>query len=73
VMQATRASAPSLVYKFPGVNCISLNDEAVHGIPGERQCAMATSSSSMSHSKKMATWRMLPLQSRWVGQPQARV
>src|SRR6266849_5193817 len=29
-------SAPQLVYKFPGVNCISLNDEAVHGIPGER-------------------------------------
>src|SRR5689334_12566872 len=30
-------SAPQLVYKFPGVNCISLNDEAVHGIPGDRQ------------------------------------
>jgi methionyl aminopeptidase len=30
-------SAPSMVYKFPGVNCISLNDEAVHGIPGERK------------------------------------
>src|ERR1700733_12252379 len=29
-------SAPALVYKFPGVSCISLNDEAVHGIPGER-------------------------------------
>jgi methionyl aminopeptidase len=29
-------SAPQLVYKFPGVNCISLNDEAVHGIPGNR-------------------------------------
>src|ERR1700732_672138 len=29
-------SAPQLVYRFPGVNCISLNDEAVHGIPGER-------------------------------------
>ena len=29
-------SAPSLVYGFPGVNCISLNDEAVHGIPGPR-------------------------------------
>src|ERR1700686_1884633 len=29
-------SAPQLVYKFPGVNCISLHDEAVHGIPGER-------------------------------------
>jgi methionyl aminopeptidase len=29
-------SAPQLVYKFPGVNCISVNDEAVHGIPGSR-------------------------------------
>jgi methionyl aminopeptidase len=30
-------SAPSLVYGFPGANCISLNDEAVHGISGDRQ------------------------------------
>lgn len=30
-------SAPSLVYGFPGANCISLNEEAVHGIPGKRQ------------------------------------
>jgi methionyl aminopeptidase len=30
-------SAPALVYGFPGANCISLNDEAVHGIPGNRQ------------------------------------
>jgi methionyl aminopeptidase len=29
-------SAPALVYKFPGVNCISVNEEAVHGIPGKR-------------------------------------
>jgi methionyl aminopeptidase len=29
-------SAPTLVYGFPGVNCISLNEEAVHGIPGAR-------------------------------------
>jgi len=29
-------SAPALVYQFPGSSCISLNDEAVHGIPGER-------------------------------------
>lgn len=29
-------SAPNLVYGFPGVNLISLNDEAVHGIPGRR-------------------------------------
>jgi methionyl aminopeptidase len=30
-------SAPSLVYHFPGATCISLNEEAVHGIPGARQ------------------------------------
>ena len=30
-------SAPALVYKFPGANCISINDEAVHGIPGARE------------------------------------
>lgn len=29
-------SAPQLVYNFPGTNCISVNSEAVHGIPGER-------------------------------------
>jgi len=29
-------SAPALVYGFPGVSCISLNEEAVHGIPGPR-------------------------------------
>jgi len=37
VMQEHGArSAPSMVYKFPGANCISLNDEAVHGIPADR-------------------------------------
>src|SRR4029077_13893429 len=29
-------SAPATVYGFPGTNCISLNDEAVHGIPSQR-------------------------------------
>lgn len=29
-------SAPQQQYNFPGVNCISLNDEAVHGIPRRR-------------------------------------
>lgn len=29
-------SAPKLVYGFPGEACISVNDEAVHGIPGDR-------------------------------------
>jgi methionine aminopeptidase len=30
-------SAPQLAYRFPGVTCISVNDEAVHGIPGQRR------------------------------------
>ena len=30
-------SAPALVYQFPGANCISVNEEAVHGIPGKRE------------------------------------
>ena len=30
-------SAPALVYGFPGVNCISVNDEIVHGIPGKKK------------------------------------
>lgn len=29
-------SAPRLVYGFPGSVCISVNDEAVHGVPGAR-------------------------------------
>jgi len=29
-------SAPQVFYRFPGVACISVNDEAVHGIPGSR-------------------------------------
>jgi len=28
--------APRLVYGFPGAACISVNDEAAHGIPGDR-------------------------------------
>ncbi len=32
-------SAPALVYGFPGTACISVNEEAVHGIPGDRVLA----------------------------------
>jgi methionyl aminopeptidase len=30
-------SAPRRVYGFPGHNCISINDEIVHGVPGARK------------------------------------
>lgn len=29
-------SSPPMVYGFPGEVCISINDEVVHGVPGER-------------------------------------
>jgi methionyl aminopeptidase len=32
-------SAPALVYGFPGIVLISVNDEVVHGVPGSRQLA----------------------------------
>jgi methionyl aminopeptidase len=30
-------SAPKVMYQFPGATCISINEEAAHGIPGERR------------------------------------
>ena len=54
---AGRAVRAAMVYGFPGVNCISLNDEAVHGIPGQRACSRAIWSSSTSPSRKMDSWR----------------
>lgn len=30
-------SAPKLEYNFPGYTCISINDQAAHGIPGSRE------------------------------------
>jgi methionyl aminopeptidase len=30
-------SAPRMAYQFPGYTCISVNEEIVHGIPGDRR------------------------------------
>jgi methionyl aminopeptidase len=30
-------SGPTIVYNFPGVSCISVNEEVVHGVPGSRK------------------------------------
>ena len=35
--RAGARSGPNLDYGFPGTNCISVNDEAVHGIPSRRR------------------------------------
>jgi methionyl aminopeptidase len=35
--RAGARSGPQLDYGFPGVTCISVDDEAVHGIPGSRR------------------------------------
>lgn len=35
--RAGARSGPQIDYGFPGVTCISVNDEAVHGIPGPRR------------------------------------
>ena len=34
--KAGAQSAPMLYYDFPGATCISVNEEAAHGIPGPR-------------------------------------
>lgn len=33
-------AAPKAVYNFPGTACISVNEEAVHGVPGSRRLRM---------------------------------
>lgn len=35
--QVGAQSAPQLFYEFPGATCISVNEEAAHGIPGSRR------------------------------------
>jgi methionyl aminopeptidase len=38
VMRAHGAvSGPTVVYQFPGISCISVNDEIVHGVPSGRK------------------------------------
>jgi len=36
LVQHGAASAPRLVYDFPGATCISINHEAAHGVPGDK-------------------------------------
>ena len=45
-------SAPRKVYNFPGACCISVNDEAIHGVPGNR--ALADCAKSAFHAAMRA-------------------
>lgn len=36
LQQHGATSAPKLTYDFPGYTCISVNEEAAHGVPGDR-------------------------------------
>ena len=53
--RAGARSAPQLDYGFPGTTCISVNDEAVHGIPARGGCARASWSSSTSPPSSTAS------------------
>jgi methionyl aminopeptidase len=37
MVRNSAVSGPTIVYNFPGVSCISVNDEIVHGIPSGRK------------------------------------
>jgi methionyl aminopeptidase len=64
--RAGARSGPQLDYGFPGANCISVNDEAVHGIPGRRRLRRGdlvkldvTWSSRLSRSSRTAPARFV--------------
>ena len=40
LQRLVRRSAPQLFYDFPGATCISVNEHAAHGIPGERRLSL---------------------------------
>lgn len=45
-------AAPPKVYGFPGMLCISINDEAIHGIPGPRARETASMISGARWNRK---------------------
>jgi methionyl aminopeptidase len=52
--------APALLYGLPGAMCTSVDDEAVHGIPGRAGCGPASWSSSTSPPSSVASTPMRP-------------
>jgi len=58
-------SAPSLVYGFPGTSCISVNEEAVHGIPNGRALSEGDLVKLDVTVKRTASWPMPRKPSPW--------
>ena len=50
-------SAPQKFYGFPGVNLISVNDEIVHGVPGDRVLRPGDLV-SLDVTAELASWRV---------------
>ena len=50
-------SAPPKVYGFPSAVCISVNDEAIHGIPGKRILEAGDLVSSILSPRRTASLR----------------
>ena len=49
-------SAPAHFYDFPGATCISLNEEAAHGVPGPRKLKQGDISISTYLPSIVDTW-----------------
>ena len=62
-------SAPVITYQFPGATCISINDEAAHGIPGHRVIEEAIWSRSTCRRSWTATLPMPTSPWRWARSP----
>src|SRR3954453_7155487 len=63
-------SAPQLDYDFPGVTCISVNDECVHGIPGPRRLA-AGDLVKLDVTVELNGWYADACRTAFVGEPTA--
>ena len=65
-------SGPRRFYDFPGFSCISVNDEAVHGVPGSRSSRPATWSRSTLRSRSTASSPTPAPPSAFLRYPRAR-
>ncbi|MEA2428380.1 MAG: methionyl aminopeptidase [Thermoleophilaceae bacterium] len=63
-------SAPTLDYDFPGTTCISVNEEAVHGVPGPRRLEEGDLV-KLDVTAELNGWYADACRTAFVGQPSA--